>query len=45
MARIAFLNSLNMNLTAGLAHEYQSQVDPGRKRNDLRVYAGISMEF
>lgn len=35
----------NLSLTAGLAHEYQSTVDPGRKRNDLRVFAGLAMEF
>lgn len=34
-----------LSLTAGLQHEYQSQVDPGRKHNDLRVYAGVDWEF
>ncbi len=34
-----------VSLTAGLAHEYQSQVNPGRTRNDLRVFAGIDWEF
>lgn len=38
-------NSTNLSLTAGLAHEYQSQVDAGRKHNDLKVFAGIAMEF
>lgn len=34
-----------LSLTAGLAHEYQSEVDPGRDKNDLRVFAGINLEF
>lgn len=38
-------NDLNLNLTAGLEHEYQSIVDPGRKKNDLRLYAGLRMDF
>lgn len=34
-----------ISLTAGLAHEYQSKVDPMRKHNDLRLFAGIDWEF
>lgn len=35
----------NLSVTAGVLHEYQSQVDPGRKRNDLRLYAGLGIDF
>lgn len=38
-------NTRNLALTAGLQHEYQSQVDAGRDRNDLRVYAGVQLDF
>lgn len=38
-------NDLNLSLTAGLEHEYQSIVDPGRERHDLRLYAGLRMDF
>ena len=34
-----------LSLTAGLQHEYQSQVDLDRKKNDLRVFAGVDWEF
>lgn len=36
---------LNLGLTAGLQHEYQSDVDPGREKSDVRLFAGLSMEF
>jgi len=35
----------NVALSAGLQHEYQSQVDPGTKHNDLRLYAGLQFDF
>jgi len=34
-----------MALSAGLEHEYQSTVDPGRDRNDIRVFAGVDWDF
>jgi len=34
-----------LSLTAGLEHEYQSEVDAGRDRNDIRVFAGIDWDF
>ena len=34
-----------LSLTAGLAHEYQSQIDPGRQHNDLRLFAGVDWAF
>lgn len=36
---------LNLSLTVGARHEYQSQVDPGDDKNDLRVYAGVQFDF
>jgi putative salt-induced outer membrane protein YdiY len=35
----------NMSLTAGLLYEYQSVVDPGFKRYDLDIFAGVRFEF
>lgn len=35
----------NLSLTAGLQHEYQSAVDPGREHDDLRLFAGLQLEF
>jgi hypothetical protein len=34
-----------VSLLVGLLHEYQSIVDPGKDRNDLRIYTGIRYEF
>ena len=34
-----------MSLTLGLEHEYQSQIDPGRDHNDLRLIAGLQFDF
>jgi putative salt-induced outer membrane protein YdiY len=34
-----------LSLTAGLQHEYQSQVDEGREKNDLRLYAGLQLDW
>lgn len=34
-----------LNVNAGLLHEYQSVVDPGIERSDLRVYAGVGYGF
>jgi hypothetical protein len=35
----------DLALTAGLLHEHQSRVDAGRDRNDLRIYAGVQLDF
>lgn len=35
----------NLSLTAGLLHEYQSDVDEGIDENDLKVYVGLSFDF
>lgn len=34
-----------LSLTAGLAHEYQSQVDAGVEESDLKLYAGLGLDF
>lgn len=34
-----------MSFLIGLLHEYQAIVDPGKDRNDLRIYTGIRYEF
>lgn len=35
----------NMNFNVSLRHEYQSEVDPGRKHGDLYVTAGLAFDF
>ena len=35
----------NISLNAGLANEYQSQVAAGREHNDLRIFAGLQIDF
>jgi len=35
----------NLNLSAGLRNEYQSQVDPGIEHNDLYIFAGLTLDF
>jgi hypothetical protein len=32
-------------LTAGVAHEYQEQILPDRKHNDVRIFAGVDWTF
>lgn len=34
-----------LSLRAGLENEYQSDVAPGRKRNDLEYYTSIGLDF
>lgn len=34
-----------LELTAGLLHEYQSEVDAGIEQSDLRLYAGVGFDF
>lgn len=35
----------NMSVTAGLFHEYQSDVDPSVDKNDLKIFAGLKFDF
>ena len=35
----------NLNLTVGLLHEYQSIIDPGNDRHDLKIHAGLRIDF
>jgi putative salt-induced outer membrane protein YdiY len=35
----------DLSLTAGVHYEYDSEVDPGQKHYDLRVYAGLQLDF
>jgi putative salt-induced outer membrane protein YdiY len=42
---ILLSESLNMSFTIGLRDEYQSEVDPGSKHNDLRITAGLQFDF
>ena len=40
------LNTLDgINLKLGLAHEHQSQVDPGNSHDELSVYAAVGIDF
>ncbi|MEM7622356.1 MAG: DUF481 domain-containing protein [Planctomycetota bacterium] len=34
-----------LGLVAGLAHEHQSEVDPGVRKNDVQVFAGLTWDF
>jgi putative salt-induced outer membrane protein YdiY len=34
-----------LSLTAGLLHEYDSVVDPGNERSNLRLFAGVGLDF
>jgi hypothetical protein len=38
-------NHDNLSLSAGLRNEYQSDVDPGIKHNDLYIFAGLTLDF
>ena len=35
----------NLNLSVGLLHEYQSIIDPGNDRHDLKIHAGLRIDF
>ena len=34
-----------MSLTAGMQHEHQTRVDPGREKDDFRLFAGVQYDF
>jgi putative salt-induced outer membrane protein YdiY len=36
---------MRLSLLIGLLHEYQSFVDPGKKKNDTRIFSGIQYGF
>ena len=36
---------MNLSLTVGARHEYQSQVDPGDDKNNLRIFAGLQIDI
>ncbi|HMN96109.1 MAG TPA: DUF481 domain-containing protein [Phycisphaerales bacterium] len=40
-----FSNDSPLSLTAGIRHEYDSDVDPGQDHNDFRFFAGVDYEF
>lgn len=35
----------DLSVTAGLTHEYQSVVDPGREKNDTKIFTGLQFGF
>jgi hypothetical protein len=36
---------MNVSLLFGIYHAYQSVVDPGEEKEDMRVFLGIQMSF
>ena len=34
-----------LSLSAGVQHEHQTQVDPGRDKDDFRLFAGVQYDF
>jgi len=34
-----------LSLSLGFIHEYQSQVDPGREHNDVKLFGGVTFDF
>jgi hypothetical protein len=34
-----------LSLNAGVENEYQSDVAPGRKNNDLKYYTSVGLDF
>lgn len=38
-------NENNLSLKFGIKHEHESDVDPGVKRNDLKYYGALSVDF
>jgi putative salt-induced outer membrane protein YdiY len=43
--RYVLEQELALTLSAGLLHEYQNVVDPGKDRNDLRVWIGMGLTY
>lgn len=42
---VRVFNDLDLSVTTGVTHEYQSQVDPGKDHNDLRFFTGLQFDF
>lgn len=42
---VRVFNDLDLSVTTGVTHEYQSQVDPGKDHNDLRFFTGVQFDF
>lgn len=42
---VKIFNDLDLSMTAGVTHEYQSEVDPDKDHNDLRVFTGLQFDF
>lgn len=38
-------NDMDLAVTAGVTHEYQSVIDPGKDHNDLRFFTGLQFDF
>ena len=36
---------INISLVLGILHEYQAIVDPGKEKDDTRIYTGIRYKF
>jgi hypothetical protein len=36
---------LDLSVTAGVTHEYQSKIDPDKDHNDLRFFTGVQFDF
>lgn len=43
--RLVVSREAKLSLLLGLLNEYQSIVDPGVDRNDLRMFAGLQVAF
>ncbi len=42
---VRIFNDLDLSVTAGATHEYQSEIDPGKDHNDLRFFTGLQFDF
>lgn len=42
---LRIFNDLDLAVTAGLTHEYQSVIDPGKDHHDLRIFTGLQFDF
>ncbi len=42
---VRVFNDLDLSVTTGLTHEYQSTIDPGKDHNDFRMFTGLQFDF
>lgn len=42
---IKFADDTNVSLKVGLKNEYESEVDPNKEHNDLKIYSAIVVDF